>query len=404
MPTIEDVLRSGVASAAELASQLQTSQPTLSRRIREANNLLKMGQGKATRYALVRNISRQNGVLEKNNFPLYRINNTGQAERMGTLFPIWPGESCAVQSANGKWLLYEGLPWYLTDRRPQGFLGRAWGRAIGPQLGLPEDIRYWSETYTLLALAQWGSDSIGDVILGESAYQTWFSQPTAPAVSLENKLEHYQHLAALSMAGEQVGSSAGGEQPKFTCYVEQVRRPPAHVLVKFSSTLANDNSQRWSDLLQAEAIALALLQEHGVLAATAEMILGEGTAAFLQVERFDRIGERGRLGVVSLESVVAEFSGRASFNWVESARHLLALKIIDVKTFERIGQIYAFGKLIANSDMHQGNLSFVNPEHFPLQLAPVYDMLPMSFAPLSSRTFKLISLQWALNFCEILHV
>jgi len=49
MPTIEDVLRSGVASAAELASQLQISQPTLSRRIREANNLLKMGQGKAMR-------------------------------------------------------------------------------------------------------------------------------------------------------------------------------------------------------------------------------------------------------------------------------------------------------------------------------------------------------------------
>jgi hypothetical protein len=36
-----------------------------------------------------------------------------------------------------------------------------------------------------------------------------------------------------------------------------------------------------------------------------------------------------------------------------------------------------FGRLIANTDMHDGNLSF-KPG---LQLAPVYDMLPMGYAP-----------------------
>ena len=37
-----------------------------------------------------------------------------------------------------------------------------------------------------------------------------------------------------------------------------------------------------------------------------------------------------------------------------------------------------FGKLIANTDMHEGNLSF----HPGLAVAPAYDMLPMLYAPM----------------------
>jgi hypothetical protein len=39
--------------------------------------------------------------------------------------------------------------------------------------------------------------------------------------------------------------------------------------------------------------------------------------------------------------------------------------------------VWHFGKLIANTDMHEGNLSF-RPG---LALAPAYDMLPMLYAP-----------------------
>jgi len=39
-----------------------------------------------------------------------------------------------------------------------------------------------------------------------------------------------------------------------------------------------------------------------------------------------------------------------------------------------------FGQLIGNSDMHDGNLSFV-PGAPGLRLAPAYDMLPMLYAP-----------------------
>jgi hypothetical protein len=43
--------------------------------------------------------------------------------------------------------------------------------------------------------------------------------------------------------------------------------------------------------------------------------------------------------------------------------------------------LYAFGTLIGNTDMHHGNLSFVAEHGRPYQLAPAYDMLPMTFAP-----------------------
>lgn len=36
---------------------------------------------------------------------------------------------------------------------------------------------------------------------------------------------------------------------------------------------------------------------------------------------------------------------------------------------------------IGNTDMHNGNVSFVSEEGRPYDLAPAYDMTPMAFAP-----------------------
>ena len=47
-----------------------------------------------------------------------------------------------------------------------------------------------------------------------------------------------------------------------------------------------------------------------------------------------------------------------------------------------VAQLWWFGRLIANTDMHAGNLSF-RPQAGQLQVAPAYDMLPMLFAPLA---------------------
>ena len=35
---------------------------------------------------------------------------------------------------------FPGLPWFLDDLRPQGFLGRTLAHRMGRQLGVPEDL------------------------------------------------------------------------------------------------------------------------------------------------------------------------------------------------------------------------------------------------------------------------
>ncbi|CAH0243390.1 hypothetical protein SRABI106_02452 [Rahnella aquatilis] len=75
-----------------------------------------------------------------------------------------------------------------------------------------------------------------------------------------------------------------------------------------------------------------------------------------------------------------------------TAQRLRQSKVITAATVDKIEQIYAFGKLIANSDMHQGNLSFIDPAIDPLKqalsISPVYDMLPMAFAPTNAGTMR----------------
>ena len=108
----------------------------------------------------------------------------------------------------------------------------------------------------------------------------------------------------------------------------------------------------------------------------------------LEVERFDRIGEEGRVAMVSLEALDAEFSGSGHANWVVAAERLLQQGVINHSVYQRIALYWAFGRLIANSDMHQGNLSFLRITQRPVMLAPLYDMLPMAFAPASSGNLR----------------
>ncbi len=62
--------------------------------------------------------------------------------------------------------------------------------------------------------------------------------------SFGSKLTRYEQLASDALAGEIVGSSAGGEQPKFTCYA-QTPSGNKHVLVKFTVPQQTAVSQRW---------------------------------------------------------------------------------------------------------------------------------------------------------------
>lgn len=385
MSELVDLLRQGSLTAKEITERLHINQSTLSRRLTKTPEIVKIGQSRSTRYILPRPLDNQW------RFPLYQINEAGNAVNAGTLYSIWPGESYAVETVSGQSLTFDGLPWFITDMRPQGFLGRAWGRDINAALHFPDDIKKWTESQTLVALARAGDETVGNFVIGETAYQRWFHKQDDIPVSCEDKIQAYENLAQRSLAGEEVGSSAGGEQPKFSCYAEHTDREASRVLVKFSPAPANENARRWGDLLRAEAHALQVLQNVGIPAATAEIFTGRHGEVFLEVERFDRKGVRGRCGMVSLEAVSAEFGGGNS-NWFATAQQLRRNKIITAPTLEKIEQIYAFGKLIANSDMHQGNLSFIDPAIDPLKqsltMSPVYDMLPMAFAPTNAGAMR----------------
>jgi hypothetical protein len=384
MSTVEHILRNGPATSHQLIAELGISQPTLSRRIRDlAGAVLAIGKGRSTSYALRREIGGES------QFPLYQIDKLGKAYLFATLYPLHPADCCVVfNEQSGEWQLYDGLPWYLNDLRPIGFLGRAWGKAVARQLKLPEDVQLWNEEQRLLALCHYGEDMSGDLLPGAESYQRWLTRATEIPVPMADKTKHYATLSARALAGELIGSSAGGEQPKFTAYTELAGGRCRHVLVKFSAVPDNPIAQRWSDLLIAESLAQQVVAEAGLSSAPTKVLLADNQQCFLEIERFDRFGEHGRVALVSLEALDAEFSGSGGANWVTSAEKLLQQGIIDHRTRQTIGLVWAFGRLIANSDMHQGNLSFLRTEQWPIELAPLYDMLPMAFAPANSGNMR----------------
>nr|BCG50879.1 hypothetical protein [Enterobacter cloacae] len=181
----------------------------------------------------------------------------------------------------------------------------------------------------------------------------------------------YPSLALAVSSGEVPGSSAGGEQPKFCTYTER-----GHVIVKFTAADDNPISERWRDLLLAEHLALS------VLGVETEAFDFAGQR-FLEIPRFDRIGQLGRKGLFSLRALEAEFVGRAREAWPVLVNELVKQGCVHPDAATGTARLWAFGMLIGNTDMHHGNLSFISAHGRPYHLAPAYDILPMGFAPKS---------------------
>ena len=270
--------------------------------------------------------------------------------------------------ADGVTLHSDALPWWLFDMRPQGYLGRAWATAHAAALGLPRNPEHWSDTEVIRALLAHGHDAIGDLLIGELARDRFIAMPALLPV---DRAIDYPALAHAAASGELPGSSAGGEQPKFCAYTER-----GHVLVKFSVQDDNPVSERWRDLLLAEHLALSVL---GV----ETEVFDFGGQRFLEVPRFDRVGQFGRVGVFSLRALDAQFVGDVSAPWPSLVSRLVADGHVQTDAIAGSARLWAFGTLIGNTDMHAGNLSFVSRHGRPYQLAPAYDVLPMGFAPKS---------------------
>ena len=279
---------------------------------------------------------------------------------------------------NGVTLYSDSLPWWLLDMRPAGYLGRAWASRHGPGLGLPANLNEWTDSHALRALIAVGHDAPGNLLLGDIARDLFINAPAPAPVAPDA----YPALAESAERGDLPGTSAGGEQPKFIAYVDN-----RHVIVKTTSAADNPVSQRWRDLVLAEHHALRTLRDHGITA-SASRIHDIAGRRFLEVERFDRVGATGRRAVHSLAALDAEFVGRASSPWPEMTAALVRAKVVVDAALEHAAILYAFGVLIGNTDMHNGNLSFVAEHGRPYEPAPAYDMLPMTFMPSSGGALR----------------
>ena len=370
---IRTVLSRGPASARQLVENIGVSQPTVSRAIASlGDQIVRMGSARGIQYAL-RDVFR--GLGE---FPVYRVSADGKIKTLGVLVPVRPDGFVMLQ-VNSVQEHHEGLPWWMIDMRPQGFLGRAYAQLHSVALGLPNSVNEWSDTHALRALLTHGADAVGNLLLGDVARDRFVNAPLPSAICLEAKGNEYVRLAAGVASVGDTWSSAGGEQPKF-CAFSETAHGAAHVIVKFTTADDNPVTERWRDLLLAEHLALETLRLAGVAAARSTVIDHSGQR-FLEVERFDRVGATGRRGLFSLASVDAQFVGDARSPWPVVTAALVKAKVVTKEANEATALLYAFGTLIGNEDMHQGNLSFIADHGRPCDLAPAYDTLPMGFRP-----------------------
>lgn len=320
-------------------------------------DVVQIGRARATRYGL-----RQTWPsLETSRFPLFRVDSKGSPQSAGELVTLAARQS--VWQPGGT--VTDGLPVEIADARPAGFLGRifAAGHREPP---VPLRLEDWSDNHILVAVSRRGEDLPGNLVVGDESFARW--QRLTP---IERTPADYPQLARATLAGDPPGSSAGGERPKFGALVNG-----RHVLVKFAARGTGDPAAtRWSDLLILEGLALGIVAAHGVPAAKTKIIETD-SHSFLESERFDRIGARGRVAVMSL----AAAHGDPADPWARAGARLLELGRLNSQDARNLRWLDAFGELIGNTDRHHYNIVFFTAGA-SLQLAPAFDQASMLYAP-----------------------
>jgi HipA-like C-terminal domain len=329
------------------------------RNVRDAgNDIVRIGRGRATRYGW-----RQLWpTLEASRFPLFRVTEQGTAQSAGELFTLSARQTVWMPSG----LVSNGLPIELADARPSGFLGRHFA-AMHADLRLPARVSDWSDHHILSAMSRRGEDTPGNLLIGDETFARW--QALEPAAGTR---ADYPALAEATIEGHPPGSSAGGERPKFGVMVDG-----RHMLVKFARRggAGDATARRWCDLLVLEALALHVVASRGIPAARTH-IVDTPTHCFLESERFDRVGARGRLAVVSLAAIHDD----PADSWARAAARLRDAGQIGDEDARRLRWLDAFGAFIANTDRHQYNVVFFAGDRIA-RLAPAFDQVSMLYAP-----------------------
>ena len=359
------LLSNGGMTVAQLQAATGKSQPSISLGISKlGSRVAKLGAARSTRYALTQSIL---GLPASQKVTL--TGEQGELFDFGQLTYLH-GQLTYARAKQGKdWLTTANrLPWFLAPLRPQGFLGRQLVR-LAPHL--PADPDTWSAEQVLFMAALHAGDPPGAFSLGSFA-PTFDSAPQAA-----DTLTDYDAMASGIGSTLPAASSAGGEQPKFV-----TKTTREHLIVKFSPPRGTPFGERWHDLLHLEHLALQVLREHGVAAASTRIVESKERTYF-ESERFDRIGASGKRHVVAANSVHEEFIKTPGQNWVATCAALVAQKLLPPEDLKSVARQYFFGQYIGNTDMHFGNLSFfvadVSRPNFTV--TPTYDMLPMMWRP-----------------------
>jgi HipA-like C-terminal domain len=321
-------------------------------------DVVQIGRARATRYGL-----RQSWPgLDTTRFPLFRITENGTPESAGELLTLAAHQTVWMPEG----AVSDGLPTELADARPSGFLGRHFA-ASHPDLRLPPRLADWSDHHILIAMSRRGEDLPGNLIVGDESFARW------QALDIPARTRNdYPALAEATIAGHPPGSSAGGERPKFGAFVDG-----RHVLVKFAVRGAAGDvvARRWCDLLVLEALALDAASSRG-LSVARTAIVDTASHYFLESERFDRVGMRGRIAVMTLAAAHDD----PADPWARAAVLLKSAGRLSDEDARRLRWLDAFGALIANTDRHPYNVVFFT-EGATLPLAPAFDQVSMLYAP-----------------------
>lgn len=363
MLEIRPYLLDGALRSSQLLDAAGVTRETLANAYRrEDRQVLRFGQARATRYAARQNLP----GLDTDEFPVFRVDESGGIRRDGQLVTLVATESVWLPNPT----VIDGLPPEMHDIAPRGFLGRSYARR-NTDLNLPENVTDWSDNHIMIALSRRGEDLPGDLVIGRESFERFHDLQHEV-----RSVDDFPALAEHAIAGEHVGSSAGGEQLKFTAYVDG-----QHRIVKFATDVS-ENARRWQDLLLLEHVALQTLESAGIDAAKTEIVDTDGLRC-LVVDRFDRFGEMGRRQVMTLAAAFENVGG----SWTDSAEEIRRRGELSEESLRRIALLDAFGALIANTDRHHHNVSLF-PTDDGYDVAPAFDQLPMAYAPPASGNLR----------------
>ncbi len=361
----------------ELTRGLNISQPTLSRLIQSmSHEVVVMGKGRATCYALPRKIQNQTSQ-----FPIYAVDPRGDAHPYGILTLLQGGQYW-LEQAGGTGEFCAQLPWQLEDLLLRGYSARAFAYRYSEALNTPRKLSDWTVEDQLFAMSRFGEDPVGNLIIGEESLARYFSQARdlPPSIEMEDRPWAYPQLAQKTLAGQLNSALVGGEQPKFTACIND-RGTPCHMLVKFSPAVDSKEAKRYADLLVCEHLALEAIRTTGIHAARSRVVVA-GQQTFLCLKRFDRRGALGRLPLMSLKSIHARI-GSPCDNWIDAALRLQKKGLISAKEGRKLLWLALFSDLIGNTNQHFHNISFIPHRQDAYILAPAYGIRPTLYEPVS---------------------